>query len=40
MDFCLKKKKKKAGNRVNLCIKVDACAVAFPAKKIFLLRQF
>jgi hypothetical protein len=32
--------KKKTGNCVNLCIKIDACAVAFPAKKILLLRQF
>jgi hypothetical protein len=31
---------KKAGDHVNLCIEVDACAVAFPAKKILLLRQF
>ena len=30
----------KVGDRVNFCSKVDACAVAFPAKKILLLRQF
>jgi hypothetical protein len=28
MDFCLKK----AADFVNLCIEVDACAVAFPEK--------
>jgi hypothetical protein len=32
--------KKKAGDRINLCIVVDACAAAFPAKRILLLRQF
>jgi hypothetical protein len=39
-DGFLLEKEKKSGDCINLCIKVDACAVAFPAKKILLLRQF